>query len=353
MGSLAEIKSNYESLKRSLSSFHKAFIGGGVSLRDIVSHIGLVLLGTDEGRKIVFELKRKYRKVKIRGSFIFIRVKFLANTLYCFVLNSPSALIKSIKTTIIYIYKITSSLVNKLPLGDFGKEKELKVLVITILAIFMLGIISCLIILCITIYNEKLYVKEFCLSDKCVSYFFGRFNGISIILQSIAWLITLITTVGGIGIALLTYKAGVKNSNLTNHISHLNMFRDYMNAEINKRKFISPDKVNIYKWYSLIFPLSKKGDVTVSSSYKLKVDAIADVVFSANREITEPGGKYIYTNHQVSLLEKVGDLGIKISTGPKNDFILIEEQVFELIDCINITFTDVDTILTDIKRSYI
>jgi hypothetical protein len=244
-------------------------------------------------------------------------------------------------------------LIDSIPLGGFGRDKEIKSLVLIIVLLLMLGAISSAVISIITVHDEKLYLKDFCFSDKCVNFFFGNFKSVSTILQFVAWLITLITTVGGIGIALMTYKTGVKNSNLTNHISHLNMFRDYVNAEISKRKFISPDKVNIYKWYSLIFPASKKGDVSVSLYYRSKIEDIVRVVTDANAKITDPDGRYIYTHHQVCMRDAIGVLGIKISTGPKNDFILIEEQVFELIDCINLTFTDIDIELSGLKRSYI
>lgn len=353
MSTLSKIKINYEFLKKScflLCDDLKELI---ISLKFIFLSMGDVLRNNNESEMLLLNLQKRNKDLKLSFYKFALRFKRLFNTVCDFISNSPSYLMRSMKTKIRLFFGSIIFLVNKIPLGDFGKEKELKILALTIITIFTFGIIFSFLILNVTIYNEKLYAREFCLSDKCVAYFFSKFNSISIVLQSIAWLITLITTIGGIGIALMTYKSGVKNSNLTNHISHLNMFRDYVNAEITKRKFISPDKVNIYKWYSLIFPLSKRGDVTVSVLYQLRIDEIANVISSANKDVTEPGGKYSYKNHQVRLLEKVGNLGIKISTGPKNDFILIEEQVFELIDCINLTFTDMERNLASIKRAYI
>lgn len=277
----------------------------------------------------------------------------------CFLKRKISFYKKRIRFQNAFKYKCKSllislkSFVDSIPLGDFGKDKEIRNLTLIILCVLLVGVFFSIIISFLTIVEEKLYAKDFCFTNKCIDYFFKNFNGVSIILQSIAWLITLITTVGGVFIALMTYKIGVKNSSLTNHISHLNMFRDYVNAEIAKRKFISPDKINIYKWYSLIFPLSKKGDVSVSCNYEEKINGIVDVVKEANAKITEPDGKYIYTHHQVMMRDAIGLLGIKISTGPKNDFILIEEQVFELIDCINLTFTDISVELSGLRRAYV
>ncbi|MBQ0533301.1 retron Ec48 family effector membrane protein [Providencia huaxiensis] len=222
-----------------------------------------------------------------------------------------------------------------------------------IIYLLIIGGLISLISLSETICEEKLYIYDFCLSDRCLGYFFNKTKNTVSVIQATAWLVTLITTLGGVGIAVMTYVTGVANSKLANHISHLNMFRDYVNAEINKRKFLSSDKINIYKWYDLIFPQSKNGSVIISEDYKSKIIDIKKVIETANDKITSPSGKYNYKEHQLALVEKIDVLGIKISTGPKNDLILIEEQVFDFIDCINITFTDVDIVLSDIKRSYI
>lgn len=219
--------------------------------------------------------------------------------------------------------------------------------------VLFLGIIFSFLSLCTTIVEQQLYVRELCISDRCLGIFFEKTRNVVSILQATAWLVTLIATLGGVGIAIMTYVTGVSNSNLTNHISHLNMFRDYVNAEIGKRKFLSSDKINIYKWYSLIFPLSKKGSVIVSDDYKDKINNVMLVIKDANNQISSPSGKYVYNNHQISLIEKIDILGIKMSICPKNEFILIEEQIFDLIDCINVTFTDLNISLSDVDRAYI
>lgn len=300
--------------------------------------------GTNQGSLI--SLERSWIRVIKRFKCVFKRVIALFITLVIFIVSTPLFLIK---LPLVWLGK----LLDRIPLGDFGRDKEIRGLILTIISVFVIGIFCSAVVSVLTIYSEKLYQKDICFTDKCVTTFLSHFNSVSIILQSAAWLITLISTIGGIGIALMTYKTGVKNSNLTNHISHLNMFRDYVNAEISKRKFISPDKVNIYKWYSLIFPYSKKGDVSISLQYKNKIEKIIEVITDANNKITDPSGKYVYTHHQVSMLDAIGLLGVKISTGPKNEFVLIEEQVFELIDCINLTFTDINIELSSVKRAYV
>ena len=346
MISFNKTKNEFKALRKSFFLLYRDFY----SLISLLFNISLKIPGficnRSENQVNLIIIKRAFNKVFKRFRCAFIRVLAFSVALAIFIVGAPLLFIKFFLISL-------GKLLNRMPLGDFGQDKEIRGLILTIVSVFMLGVFFSIIVSALTIYSENLYQKDICFTDKCVTAFFSHFNSVSIILQSAAWLITLIATIGGIGIALMTYKSGVKNSNLTNHISHLNMFRDYVNAEISKRKFISPDKVNIYKWYSLIFPYSKKGDVSVSVKYRSKIEGVIKVIIDANEKITDPAGKYVYTHHQVSMLDAIGLLGVKISTGPKNEFVLIEEQVFELIDCINLTFTEINIELSGIKRAYI
>ena len=346
MISFNKIESDFKAMKKSFSFLYKDFCSVILLSFNIILGIPAFIFKRNANRDSLMIFKKSFIKVIKRFKCAFIRTVALSVALLIFIVSTPLLFIKFFLISI-------DMLLERIPLGDFGRDKEMRGLILTIISVFMLGVFLSVIVFFHTVYSENLYQKNICFTDKCVTAFFANFNSVSVILQSVAWLITLITTIGGIGIALMTYKTGVKNSNLTNHISHLNMFRDYVNAEISKRKFISPDKVNIYKWYSLIFPYSKKGDVSVSIQYKSKIEDIIKVIVDANERITDPAGKYVYTHHQVSMLDAVGLLGVKISTGPKNEFVLIEEQIFELIDCINLTFTEINIELSCVKRAYI
>lgn len=199
---------------------------------------------------------------------------------------------------------------------------------------------------------ESLSQKEFCLASKCLVALAKRTEGVIKVFEATAWLLTIIATVGGVFVALMTYRTGIRNSNLSNHISHLNMFRDFINAEISKRKYLTPDRVNIYQWYVLIFPDSKYGDVKVSRSYGDSILGIEGIVNSANEKISDATGKYDYRTHQFKMIASLNKIGIKISNGAKNEFIAVELQVFDLIDCVNMTFADVSVELTKLERKY-
>ncbi|CNG88026.1 retron Ec48 family effector membrane protein [Yersinia enterocolitica] len=226
-------------------------------------------------------------------------------------------------------------------------------LVEALVTVVFLGGVIAIISFMHTFFYDELYKLNFCISSSCISRFSSKIDGILDIFRLTAWLLTLIAAVGGVLVALLTYKNGVDNSNLTNHIAHLNMFKDFVNSEMSKRNYISQDKVNIFKWYNLIFPESKVGNIKVSRDYIDKVEQIKKTIEHSNKEKTELSGKFYYKNHQSSIIEKSSRIGIKISRGPKNVFVDVEHQVFELIDCVNITFCSFKYELAEIERTYV
>lgn len=353
MMDLRKLRADFSLLKYLSILLWLSFTKTSMSFRDVVVHTPPIILNGESGSDVKRALKHRVKKLRWSFSRFTSQIKKCIKSCQDVVITFPGAFTSLMYRVWSNVKERSKSSYHAIPLGEFGKDPEMRVLILIVLSVLALGILFSLMVSLSTIYNAKLYSKDLCFSDKCITYFLSSFPGVSIILQSVAWLITLITTIGGITIALMTYKTGVKNSNLSNHISHLNMFRDYVNAEISKRKFISPDKVNIYKWYSLIFPLSKKGDVSVSFDYKNHIDTIVSVIMDANHKITGVGGKYVYIHHQASMLSAIGLLGIKVSSGPKNEFILIEEQLFELIDCINLTFTSINIELSSVKRAYV
>jgi uncharacterized membrane protein YczE len=67
-------------------------------------------------------------------------------------------------------------------LGDFGRDKEIRGLILTIISVFVIGIFCSAVVSVLTIYSEKLYQKDICFTDKCVTTFLTHFNSVSIIL---------------------------------------------------------------------------------------------------------------------------------------------------------------------------
>lgn len=216
----------------------------------------------------------------------------------------------------------------------------------------LLSISILLVSLCVTIYATKLYKLDLCIQSQCIDYFAKQITGVVALAQFFGWFITLVAALGGAIIALRTYVTGVGNSNITNHIAHFSMFRDFVNSEVNKRKKISPDTIDIHLWYSIIFPESKIGYLECSGNYRNQLGNIKGVVDEANGHISTLSGKYKYQTHQRKMIEAFSNLGISMNNGPKNIFVDIEFEVFGLIDSVNSTFVNESPIFCKMERKY-
>ncbi|MBK4783585.1 MAG: hypothetical protein FT714_03640 [Pantoea sp. Pent] len=214
-------------------------------------------------------------------------------------------------------------------------------------------LIALLIIIIITISDQKLYDRDLCFSSQCIATFSKEVEGITSLIQAFGWFLITFVTIYGVIIALRTYYAGVQNNNNTNHTTHLTMFRDFANSELAKRTSISPDKVNIYKWYSIMFPESRNGVFIASDSYIKMISEVRDVINQANSRITEVDKDYKYKVHQRNLILTFSTFGIVLSNGPKNTFVEVETQLFEFVDVMNNSFSTMKIELSKVDRKYI
>jgi len=203
-----------------------------------------------------------------------------------------------------------------------------------------------------TIYGLNLNKLDFCLQSKCIDFFATKITGVVALAQFFGWLVTLIAALGGAIIALRTYVTGIGNSNITNHIAHFSMFRDFVNSEINKRKKISPDTIDIHMWYNVIFPESKSGNLMYSQIYLDHLNEIKGVVEDANFHISTLTGKYKYQTHQRKMIECLSNVGVSINNGPKNVFIDMEYEAFSLMDSVNNTFVSGHYLFCALERKY-
>lgn len=204
-----------------------------------------------------------------------------------------------------------------------------------------------------TILELGLYKKNICLSSRCLALFSKDMEGVILATQAFGWLLTTFVTIYGVVIALRTYYSGVQNNHNTNYTAHLTMFRDFANVELLKRNSIHPEKINMFKWYAIMFPLSRKGEFQVSEDYKNMILNVQKVIEEANSYITDADKDYKYRTHQRNLIKAFCGFGVEISNGPKNTFVEIEAQVFNFIDAINLSFTDITVELSKIERRYI
>ncbi|ANS42367.1 retron Ec48 family effector membrane protein [Serratia inhibens] len=230
---------------------------------------------------------------------------------------------------------------------------KLKALIYIVIYATILFVIFTIISLCQTIDDKRLYERSFCLSSQCLDNFAKEVSGITLYFQAFGYLMTTFVTVFGVIIALMTYYSGVKNNNNSNYTAHLTMFREFSNAELSKRTSIYPEGVNLFRWYKVMFPKAKDGDISVSNHYLDIINNIQDVINEANAHITDENKDYKYKTHQRKIITVLGEIGIRISNGPKNTFIDIEGQVFEYIDTVNLSFSHQVVELSKIERKYI
>ncbi|WP_272567802.1 retron Ec48 family effector membrane protein [Providencia sp. PROV255] len=233
------------------------------------------------------------------------------------------------------------------------KNNSMKTTVVIISIIAGVSILFFFISVGYTIYLEGLYKEKWNLSSNGIDFFYKKIQGSTSIITSAVWAITSIVTVSGIIVALKTYNLNIKNNAITNHISHFEMFRDYINSEIDKRDMLNAGKINVFCFYNLMFPNSRDGNLELSDTYQKFISSIKGIIEDANSSITTETGNYEYKRHQRAMIEKLSEVGIILSNGPKNNFIIVETEIFSFIDNINSAFSSVKLDeLSKIKRDY-
>lgn len=148
-----------------------------------------------------------------------------------------------------------------------------------------------------------------------------------------------ISTVGAIIVALMTYISTMKTSALTNHISHLKTFQDYVLNEIEKLPSVSKTSVNTLIWYNVIYDKSRSGDMKISSHYREKIKEInAEINFSNTYSTDTSQPTFSYLEHQTSLIHELSKIGLTAARDTRANFFESEEQIFSLIDNVNKQF---------------
>ncbi|EKM0531683.1 retron Ec48 family effector membrane protein, partial [Cronobacter turicensis] len=88
--------------------------------------------------------------------------------------------------------------------------------------IFFIAIISFVFIFVLffsltsTIISQDMYKLDLCIQSKCIDHFSEKIKGVIALAQAFGWFIALVATIGGVIVALRTYRSGIDNSNITN-----------------------------------------------------------------------------------------------------------------------------------------
>ena len=205
-----------------------------------------------------------------------------------------------------------------------------------------------------TMITEKTYNLPLCMQSSCIENASKIFSGAISFMKLGTELLTSFVTIGGIVFAILSYLNVAHANALNNHISHFNIFQDYIQGEVSKRSMIHPKHIDIFTWYNLIFDNSRNGSIDVSLNYKEKVKSINAMIEQSNQQCSGQSEKsFRYKEHQNRMIEPLGHIGISLTRHPRNDFFEIEGQILSLIETVNKAFTAGSSTESIKERKYI
>jgi hypothetical protein len=236
------------------------------------------------------------------------------------------------------------------------RKTNLKAVVVVAFCVFFLGLFFSFVIFIFTFKGEQLWNLDFCLTSKCVDYW-AEVNASALNVLSIAGgAIIGVVTIGGIVVALLSYRNSVNYSSVSNHLSHLNLFISYVSSETGRRSLLSRSSIESLKWYNLIYPYSATGSFEVSQEYVCFILNLNNLVNGSNAKYAtpdpDPSQGYRYKEHQKEMIFLLKNIGVYLESLPRIDFNEVETQVFDLIETVNMSFCRSKMIPGVIERSY-
>lgn len=220
-----------------------------------------------------------------------------------------------------------------------SQPRSLIILGFTLALVLIIGLGLAAAIAIATIYDEKLHLLSVCLNSNCVNRLAKSIEAALATAKATLDFGVAIATIGGIFVALLSYLSTASNAALTNHIEHLKVFTEYIEAELEKRDRLSRSNFDLLLLYEKIFSQSRNGKTTVSEGYKNFLIALNTIITESNERcsVGTPGG-FSYKDHQRRVREHLIQVGITVYTAPRNDYFEMENQLFSLLHRISQSF---------------
>lgn len=189
-------------------------------------------------------------------------------------------------------------------------------------------------------------IGEVCFNSSCIERFVEVFSGSIKVLSEGLAMLALFAAIFGSIVALDSYLISVHSSALANHINHLRLFKDYVEAESRKLGFDGTQNFDVFLWYRIMFPSSRVGKLKVSKNYKTLIHSIEHEADRSHHSLVAPNIKEKYTfthgDHQRRMREALLKIGIDLAWKQPKDFIEMESKAFHLIDSVNMTFSASD-----------
>lgn len=212
----------------------------------------------------------------------------------------------------------------------------------TLILIYLLVTLIILGLLVWDIYDiNSFYDKSFCISHKCLKSFGLSFNdAIEFLGLSLKLLLTSVT-IFSIYYALKNYISATNAAKTTIHLTNLNTFKDYLTSESKFENVFNIRKIDILKWYNIIYPDSRIGELYVSENYKSKIQKVNALIDESNACFSGDSEEirfFDYKKHQTKMINALKTIGITLSRAPRNNFTDTEKSVFDLINKVNKEF---------------
>lgn len=224
-------------------------------------------------------------------------------------------------------------------------------ILLLLIALFGLGLSAAVLIS--SSIKENLFSLQICFQKQCVKDYLDAIDQALLIAKATLDLSVAIATVGGIFVALLSYFNSAGTAALANHIEHLKVFCEYLDAEIKKRDRISSELIDYLLLYGFIFNQSRSGKTSVSDDYKILIGGLNKIIENSNT-ICKKGSSmgFDYRKHQEKIRDHLAPVGITLFIAPRNDYFETEGQLFSLLHRIGQSFCAPGTVPAIISRDY-
>lgn len=200
---------------------------------------------------------------------------------------------------------------------------------------------------------DEIYTFDFCLGNDCLKNFYKNFSASFAMIQwSLAGAVG-VFALGSFGIACKAYSNDKASNDFGAHISHLSLFKSYVESEIGKKRRINSGSVDILNWYNVIYPQSHRGDLEVSLKYRNYLKDIGQCIEVSSLNFIGPASdNFDYKVHQKSMIKALLPLGISLESLPRMDFWEVEEEVISLIVIVNRSFCkhESEVISVDLRK---
>ncbi|UQG59350.1 retron Ec48 family effector membrane protein [Marinobacter sp. M3C] len=217
--------------------------------------------------------------------------------------------------------------------GKFRRASEVS------LGIFIVGTCISVFLFFTGLQGSGAFQRDLCIKKSCIENFLDFIELSTAAFSTTISLTITAFTVLGIYFAVLNYIATAKTNAISNHLLNLNTFKDYLNDELKRKERVNKGSIDTFKWYNLVFPSSKTGQLTPGYKYELLLKKINDCIKYSNSEYSSSSTpSFEYKPHQRRIIEAMAAIGIKIEFMPRNDFKAAEKEIIDLINTTNQEF---------------